>query len=733
MINRTILQLLHAALIAAIAMLVATGGISAHASPTNSAPLPGTNNSISPSEIIIDFTEDLVAEKSTIEVLDQTGKSVALRPSAVDQNKASRMRLELPGLEEGVYIVAWKTLSTVDGHLIRGSYSFSVGDVSPAIPIHTTTKQVESSSSEGLLRWALLIGTMLMFSIPIHIHITARLLPVPLDTRYLGPILGSATGIAITAHVGLLLIQSQLVSYDDESSLFTMVSDALTLGLWGKLWVVRSLLILSWLVIICRKITSHSLLISSSLGLVIMATISAGSHGAALPGFGWQGTLIDFIHLTCAAAWIGGLPILWSTLKTLADLDDLKVARWAIGKLLGQFSTLAMISVAALICTGIFSAWAQVSELNRLFETTYGRTLLAKISLAIPLLSLGALNLLYLSPKALKNSKHISTKWIQRVIALELFVALFVLLATGYLGSFEPARQVDIPIPKHSSISKHADIDDLIVKVTLSPGKPGSNDVSVSLIDKVNPITPAAGVQLELKLLDRDIGSFPIDMTQTSNESWSSVTPQPLVNGTWQVGLYVERPGEFDTRAAFIFNVGPENNYSSPYGIPPQVLTSIFAGGTMASVGFALSLISFLRKRSLLWLDNYGLPIGSVTVFAGLLIIGSSVLTASTNSPVTNPVLPTSNSVGAGEISYNKLCANCHGLTGEGNTAALAEFEPPPANLVEHVPLHNDQEHFLFISDGIDGSVMPGFGNRLTDTEIWNLINYLRTLKGEKP
>ena len=55
-------------------------------------------------------------------------------------------------------------------------------------------------------------------------------------------------------------------------------------------------------------------------------------------------------------------------------------------------------------------------------------------------------------------------------------------------------------------------------------------------------------------------------------------------------------------------------------------------------------------------------------------------------------------------------------------------LEPPPANLTEpHVAVHTDGDLHWWITNGIQPA-MPAFGEDLTQEEIWNVINYVRTL-----
>ena len=99
-----------------------------------------------------------------------------------------------------------------------------------------------------------------------------------------------------------------------------------------------------------------------------------------------------------------------------------------------------------------------------------------------------------------------------------------------------------------------------------------------------------------------------------------------------------------------------------------------------------------------------------------------------------NPVPATSESVAAGAASYAKMCALCHGATGAGDgklAAANAAYGARPSDLTDDKWSHgsSDGEIFKVIRDGIEPDFnMPGFKGRLSDTEIWNVVNYVRSL-----
>jgi mono/diheme cytochrome c family protein len=92
-----------------------------------------------------------------------------------------------------------------------------------------------------------------------------------------------------------------------------------------------------------------------------------------------------------------------------------------------------------------------------------------------------------------------------------------------------------------------------------------------------------------------------------------------------------------------------------------------------------------------------------------------------------NPVEKTAESVAAGRKAYQRLCTRCHGAEGKGDGNAAGAI--PPSDLTDDVWDHgsSDGEIFTAIHDGTSAD-MEGYAQRLGDTDIWNVVNYIRTL-----
>jgi mono/diheme cytochrome c family protein len=92
-----------------------------------------------------------------------------------------------------------------------------------------------------------------------------------------------------------------------------------------------------------------------------------------------------------------------------------------------------------------------------------------------------------------------------------------------------------------------------------------------------------------------------------------------------------------------------------------------------------------------------------------------------------NPVAPTQESIAAGQKIYSKTCFMCHGTSGDADGPAVIELNIHPARLSDP-ELATESDGALFWKITTGKKPMPAFGKRLSETDRWHLVNYIRTL-----
>src|SRR5258708_14863861 len=100
---------------------------SAHAILLRSNPAADSVLSIAPQQVHMWFSEALNPAFSTAVVINAQNKRVDNRDAHVSPNDSTEMDLTLQSnLPPAVYIVVYRTDSAVDGHILRGSFIFSI-------------------------------------------------------------------------------------------------------------------------------------------------------------------------------------------------------------------------------------------------------------------------------------------------------------------------------------------------------------------------------------------------------------------------------------------------------------------------------------------------------------------------------------------------------------------------------------------------------------------------------
>jgi len=134
----------------------------------------------------------------------------------------------------------------------------------------------------------------------------------------------------------------------------------------------------------------------------------------------------------------------------------------------------------------------------------------------------------------------------------------------------------------------------------------------------------------------------------------------------------------------------------------------------------------------------FRVSMGMAIAFAGVLCLapgglglGAQQPGAASASAIKNPVAATEKSIDSGRKLFQQYCKACHGADATGN-GPLTPKDVVPANLVDDEWAHGptDGEIFTNIRNGIGPKFdMKSWKSKMTAEEIWNVVNYLRSLE----
>jgi putative copper export protein len=162
-------------------------------------------------------------------------------------------------------------------------------------------------------------------------------------------------------------------------------------------------------------------------GLALASGLSLSGHSALEPNAGWLSQFADWLHLTAASLWVGGLVALVACVWPVAS----ELRR---GAFLG-FSRLATVLVGVLVLAGTYLSILRLPAVADLWETAYGRTLLVKLALVGLALTWGAAHHFLVRPRLERGG---SVPRLRRSLLGESTVAVAVLLAAAVLVNSAP-------------------------------------------------------------------------------------------------------------------------------------------------------------------------------------------------------------------------------------------------------------------------------------------------------
>lgn len=181
------------------------------------------------------------------------------------------------------------------------------------------------------------------------------------------------------------------------------------------------------------------------LSAALLASLAWAGHGLT----GGPPTLhlaADAGHLLVGAGWPGGLlPLALLLARGRRALP----AQWedALPRLVGRFSTTAVVSVLLLAATGLVDTWSLVGSPAAMLGTTYGRVLTTKIALFCGMVAIGAANLRILRPRLPGAG---AGRWLLRNVVVELILAACVIGAVAVLGLLPPPAEAHLHMHHHA-------------------------------------------------------------------------------------------------------------------------------------------------------------------------------------------------------------------------------------------------------------------------------------------
>src|SRR3989440_5295532 len=423
---------------------------SAHAILLRSDPAKDSVLSIAPKQVRMWYSEALNPAFSTAVVVNGETKRVDNRDAHISSSDQTEMDVTLqPNLPPSVYIVIWRTDSAADGHILRGSFIFSVARADGSVPTLAPgsnpganvlgsgnltglyTGQIDGPTLFNLIMITLVelgaifwMGAQLwinfVLTISAEAHTEERNTNEQVQRRFERYFSLPTLIVLFLANIGVLVGQALNLTGGDLASAIspTLLVGLATSGRFGIYWMMREVVILLAIILALymllqqqrSRITRTVLPIANLvLASALLIAITMSGHAAAVnPNIVSYAIIIDWLHLLAASLWVGSMTyIATNYLPVLKRLHIPQQAR-SLVTVLPYFSPLAIAGVLIMSVTGPFSAAFHLTSWQQFLSTAYGRALLVKIALIGGLLLTSAIHVGILRPRLKKEYQKYS-------------------------------------------------------------------------------------------------------------------------------------------------------------------------------------------------------------------------------------------------------------------------------------------------------------------------------------
>jgi copper transport protein len=443
----------RAVFVSLLAALVLPAGAAAHATLVRTVPANGAVVDRAPSVIRVEFDDGIRVAGGNAVVANATGASV-LRGPAQTHGRVLSLPLR-SGLAKGNYSVRWSVASD-DGHREEGVIAFGVG------PGGSTPRSVLGASAG--LGW---VGFALRALYYLGLLAGAGAAAFGLAMRGIA----SARLRRTLAH---LIFFSLLATFLGASAIVHAAPPGTRYALVLKVALTISLV--GGAAAALAPTYPALLALAGACAVVLVAAPTLSGHALDRDQPRGLAAVVDLAHSASAAVWFGGLLALVFVVPASVDESE----RRALAR---RFSTLALAAVIVLGLTGLGRALTELSAVDQIWSTTYGRALIVKTALFVPLLGVGWLNRTLLAGAFAR---------LRRSVLVEASVVTAIVVVVGVLTDLRPGRLVAAappptvavqasgppPLPPAAAVVDARELGTLAVAVARLPG-----EVTVTILD----------------------------------------------------------------------------------------------------------------------------------------------------------------------------------------------------------------------------------------------------------
>jgi copper transport protein len=551
---------------AGILLLVPAPAAWAHAALLRTSPQASGTVNGSPARVTLSYSEVIEPRFAIISVTDAGGhQQVSGAPYRLATD-ATTLAVPVHHLPAGWYLVYWRVISA-DGHPVRGAFTFAVGPNPGPAPQFVIPSLSETAATPPLVaaRWAAFISVMLALGLFFLRTVIAR--PAVSEAAGAARAVSVALSVALAAalvaipvYAAMTTASFALRSVFDVSAIVPLVRASALGRAFTDLELVVALFAIAAAVSIRldrlpgrpRSVAALLAWIGALLAAVAMLAVPGLAGHAAQTSPAALSLALDWVHVAAGSLWLGGL----AGLLVFASRLPAGHRRDVLATVVPRFSRLAMLSVIAVILSGVGSSLQHLPTLPSLWQTSYGQAILVKVALLSVALVLGAINFTRTVPRlvaargrrdaALGDS---SAALLRRTITGELVLVAGIVAAAMALSSLPPPAKA---LGQLGHIDAHVGPGRVVrtvqrggykLEISITPNRAASpSQFSVTITHGGKPVTGATVIE-HFAMLDMEMGQQAYTLTESPPGTYSRSAPALVMAGHWGLSFDVEPVG----------------------------------------------------------------------------------------------------------------------------------------------------------------------------------------------
>jgi len=549
-----------------LVVVVATAGPAwAHASLVESDPGAGAVLVDAPRSVDLRFSESVTVEPDGVRLFDGDGARVATGTPATPTAREVRVPIRA-SLADGAYVVTWRVTSA-DTHPVRGAFTFTVGQASgpgaadPSILADRLLQDQGGDPAVGaawaVVRWLAFVGIAVLVG---GLVFVVAIWPGARDQTRTRRIVTAGWAVLVVATVLGFVLRGPYVAAEG-------LDRVLDVGRWGEIagtrfgvvWLVRLglLAVTGFLLHRCfagpsgeRRTLPQWWTVTTAVVLVAICATPALSGHPAGGDLVAVATVLDAVHVTAMAVWLGGLVLMGAVVVRGDDPDGRRAV-------VERFSRIAFWCVAALVATGAFATWRDVRTLTNLRETDFGHILVVKVAIFALMVVFAAFSREVVArlfrrpapgvaddglegdgdggePLDLEALRQREWRSLRRSVWTEAVIGLAVLAATAALVNAAPAS--GIVAGANQGVAGVTMRDRLVtVDVAVTPGRVGVDDVHVNVFSPQGTPFDAKELTVTIDLPARGIAPIAVPLRRLGPGHYLSPGFTIPLSGSWRV------------------------------------------------------------------------------------------------------------------------------------------------------------------------------------------------------